>query len=169
MTQGRRLTDRECEAAAALRRRGMTYGEIADSLGVCLQTALKRCRTARERGMDCPEDVRRMRSKSPSNRDLLALIEAGASAKRIAAAAGVPRTTAYYWINRAKREERYARAALTGGYHGWVLVQTALGWYAERSLDKARVRVAPSAMVASAELNAAFHKKVDEVEGGRRT
>ena len=55
MTNGRRLTDRECEMAAALRRKGMTYEEIAYSLGVCPKTALRRCRAARERGMECPE------------------------------------------------------------------------------------------------------------------
>ena len=167
--QGRRLTDRECEIAAALRRRGMTYGEIGDATGVTLQTALKRCRIARERGMDCPEDVRRMRSKAPSNEDLLALIDAGASVKQIAAAAGVPRTTAYYWVNRAKRETSYAMSVAGGGYHGWVLVQTMHGWYAERSSDKRRVRVAPSTTSASVELNVAFHKKVDEAERGDRT
>lgn len=104
MTKRRRLTDRECETAAALRRRGMTYEEIAYSLGVCPKTALRRCRAARERGMDCPEDVRRVRSKAPTNESLQALLNAGASAKQIAAAAGVSRGTVYYWIERARRE-----------------------------------------------------------------
>lgn len=104
MTYGHRLTDRECEIVATLRRRGMTYEEIANSLGVCPKTALRRCRAARERGMDCPEDVRRVRSKAPTNGELLALLDAGASAKQIAAAAGVSRGTVYYWINRARRE-----------------------------------------------------------------
>lgn len=104
MTHGHRLTDRECEMVAVLRRRGMTYEEIANSLGVCPKTALRRCRAARKRGMDCPEDVRRVRSKAPTNGELLALLDAGASAKQIAAAAGVSRGTVYYWIERARRE-----------------------------------------------------------------
>ena len=82
----------------------MTYEEIGDAMGVTMQTALRRCRAARERGMDCPEDVRRVRSKAPTNESLLALLNAGASAKQIAAAAGVSRGAVYYWINRARRE-----------------------------------------------------------------
>lgn len=168
--QGRRLTDRECEMAAALRRRGMTYGEIADSLGVCLQTALKRCRIARERGIECPEDVRREHSKAPSNEQLLRLLNSGASAKQIAERAGVARTTVYYWIHRALREMGRCddMAGLTCRYGRWVMVQTAHGWYAERKGDGARVRFASSAATMSKELEGRFRHAVADYEGRSR-
>lgn len=86
-----------------MRREGMTYFEMAVEMGASMFTARHRAQEARRRGMDCPEDVRRMRSKAPNDEVLLRLLERGASPKRIAAAAGVSRTTVYYWRKRAMR------------------------------------------------------------------